>query len=749
MLFGVIAVATDLEKLRNQAQKQKQQGNYLVAENIYLQILKEDTTKADVIAYLQLLLRNKNYTRAKLFIEQDYVKYSKDKSIIVFSENIRKLDQFISYDSDALKLKYLNINTKADDKVLTYYTNGFLFAKSNKKKLNYTKDFSFTNLDVNFQEKKPFKFIDNQNRKLSSASFHAASRTLYYEASYSDKLSKTKKGYQHSGIFYAKIDAYNDKWFEFNSLSINSAQYTVMQPSINKTGEKLYFVSDMPGGYGGLDIYYTEYNNFTWSKPVNLGQDINTAFDEVYPFIFEDSILYYSTEGRAGLGGYDIFEVNLNDKNKESINIGAPFNTNADDFGIKKHPKLSYGFFNSNRIYNSKNDLNIYQFNLNKQVAKYIPIKVLDTINKTNVNNVKLTVYTDRTKDVSFYLLTNGYTNELKFEANELYRLSTTSPGYEDYSELIRISKNQNDIKLFVTALNNSSKNVKSNVLSISCNASGQITDFNTKRALKEVKVLLIDLRDNSIVDSVLTNENGKYFFKNLIPNNVYSISYLKAGYETNGKYITSPTIDKIIVEPHMANIVTNFVMYEKVVENIIVNNNEISKPIRNKPTINKPIKNTTEIIKSEIAKPEISNAISSNQNIIPVVKTRVEKSNQIKTNISNKIYFKRDKYQIDEQKKLELDKYLETINLYPNSKVVIISHTDAFGDAEYNRKLSIRRANEIANYFMNNGVNQNRIFAWGKGETQPLFICDEQNRCSNQQIIANRRTEIKIIVKK
>ena len=254
MLFGVIAVATDLEKLRNQAQKQKQQGNYLVAENIYLQILKEDTTKADVIAYLQLLLRNKNYTRAKLFIEQDYVKYSKDKSIIVFSENIRKLDQFISYDSDALKLKYLNINTKADDKVLTYYTNGFLFAKSNKKKLNYTKDFSFTNLDVNFQEKKPFKFIDNQNRKLSSASFHAASRTLYYEASYSDKLSKTKKGYQHSGIFYAKIDAYNDKWFEFNSLSINSAQYTVMQPSINKTGEKLYFVSDMPGGYGGLDI---------------------------------------------------------------------------------------------------------------------------------------------------------------------------------------------------------------------------------------------------------------------------------------------------------------------------------------------------------------------------------------------------------------------------------------------------------------------------------------------------------------
>ena len=759
LIISFSVSANNIDKRRKQAQKLKNEGKYVLSENVYLSILKEDTTKDDVIAYLQLLLRNKNYTRAKLFIEQDYVKYSTDKTINIFSENIKKIDEYLFYDNDAIRLKYLKINTNSEDRVLTYYSNGILYAKSNNKKINYSKIFSFTNLDVNFQEAKPFKFIDEQNRKLATASFNASTRTLYYEANYSDRISKTKKGYQHSGIFYVKQDQYNNKWYDYSALSFNNSSYTYMQPSISNNGKRLYFVSDMPGGYGGLDIYYSDYENYAWSKPVNLGQEINTPFDDVYPFIFEDSVLYYSTEGRAGLGGFDIFEVNLNEKNKVSINIGAPYNSNADDYGIKKHPKLSYGFFNSNRVYNSKSNHNIYQFNFNKQPAKYIPIKVLDTINRTNVNNVKLTVYTDKTKDVSFYLLANGYTNELKFEANELYRLSTVAPGYGDHSELIRISKNQNDIKLFVNKVSEIS-NTNNSLIAIYCNATGQLTDFNSKRPLQGVKVMLVDIKDNRTIDSTITTENGKYYFKNLMPNSVYNITYSKISYESNGKYITTPPIDKIIIDPHVGNIITNFIMYEKVVASNELNiGTKTEKVIASKKAkISNPNQPVIQPVIQPIVDPIVETKIDTKAQPVakPYNKTadesNIKNNNNTKTEkaqLSNKIYFKRNSYILDQQKKIELDNYIKILSEKPYAKVVIISHTDAFGDAEYNRKLSIKRANTIANYFIENGVDAKRVFAWGKGETQPIFYCDETVKCSAEQVRANRRTEIRIINKK
>ncbi len=743
LLFSVFgSLASDLEKLRKQAQDSKKQGKYQLAESIYKQILKEDTSKSDVIAYLQLLLRNQKYYDAKLFIEQDYVKKSNDRFVQIFIRSIQNIDAIQNYDSDILKLRYLDINSRSNDRLHTYFSNGFLFNRVKGLNDNYSNNFLFTNIDVDFQELKDFKFQDPQKREVASASYHYTSKTLYYEATYHKKKKLNFNGYDHSGIYIARQDVRSGNWIEFNNFVFNNIQFTIMQPCISKDGKRLYFVSDMPGGYGGLDIYYSELKNFTWSVPVNLGEHVNTPYDDVYPFVYEDKKLYFSTEGRAGLGGLDIFEYDLISADEEAENMGAPYNSSGDDFGLKKLPKVNYGFFNSNRRYINSTDENVYQFTINKLPARFIPVKVIDSTKNQVISNVKLTVYTDKTKDVSFYLLTSGFTSELKFEINEVYKITASVPGYDDISKTLKISKNQKELLLY---LNTNKEKNNSVVLGTNCNATGTFTSFISKEKLKDVKVLLIDLRDNKTVDSMMTDENGKYFFKNLVPNNVYSISYSKYGYDPNGKYITTPTIDKIITDPHMGNIITNFIMYEngKIQTPITFKTNTVVAEKVEKPKKVLPITEAIVSVKPPIAKPVVVPIKE------PVMETEpIDIPLKIENRKITKVYFKRNTYELNDITLAVLNKYLEALNDNPNAIIVIVSHTDAFGDAEYNRKLSLRRANETANHFIKNGVDPKRIFAWGKGETQPIFYCDESVRCSPKQIQANRRTEIKIIYK-
>src|SRR5690606_31339704 len=103
----------------------------------------------------------------------------------------------------------------------------------------------------------------------------------------------------------------NGVWTEATSLPFNNRfKYSVQHPALSPDGNILYFASDMPGGFGGMDLYYSEKTNQTWSAPVNCGNTINTAEDEVFPFIRKDGKLYFSSRGHITIGGLDIFSAN-------------------------------------------------------------------------------------------------------------------------------------------------------------------------------------------------------------------------------------------------------------------------------------------------------------------------------------------------------------------------------------------------------------------------------------------------------
>jgi len=141
------------------------------------------------------------------------------------------------------------------------------------------------------------------------------------------------------------------------SLPFNSNNYSCMHPSLTSDGNTLYFASDMPGGIGGIDIWQSTWDGSTWGAPVNLGNKINSVGDEVFPFITNENVLYFSSNGWPGLGGLDLFISELSGKNwSRAENLGGDVNSSMDDFGLSYISSSKTGYFSSNRNDQGIND---------------------------------------------------------------------------------------------------------------------------------------------------------------------------------------------------------------------------------------------------------------------------------------------------------------------------------------------------------------------------------------------------------
>ncbi len=155
-----------------------------------------------------------------------------------------------------------------------------------------------------------------------------------------------------------------DEWSEPQVLPFCSDSFNCGQPAISADGNKLYFSSDMPGGFGGHDLYVVNFvkRGKTWSDPVNLGNVINTSGDEVFPSLHEDGTLYFSSDGHPGVGELDLFySTGMGEQWATPVNMKTPMNSSYDDFAIILEDDKEKGYFSSNRL-NGRGDDDIYNF---------------------------------------------------------------------------------------------------------------------------------------------------------------------------------------------------------------------------------------------------------------------------------------------------------------------------------------------------------------------------------------------------
>ena len=159
------------------------------------------------------------------------------------------------------------------------------------------------------------------------------------------------KGVMGCGLFWSKKQG--TKWAEPEIIPITEDTFTVGHPAISVDDKVLVFASNMPGGQGGKDLWYITYNKKMkeWSKPTNLGSEVNTAGDEMFPYIRQNGELYFSSTGHKGMGGLDIFKAAITGANQWGgvENLQSPMNSEANDFGIIFEGTKERGFFTTDR----------------------------------------------------------------------------------------------------------------------------------------------------------------------------------------------------------------------------------------------------------------------------------------------------------------------------------------------------------------------------------------------------------------
>lgn len=232
-----------------------------------------------------------------------------------------------------------------------------LFFTSNRKEAKGEKVSPITGLknnDIFFSRK------DENNNWMRTEVLESGVNTDYDEGVVSFTSDGTRMYYTYSpqdsiNSSYTSIYTSNrsgGSWSEGKILAVGKDSMAVYaHPAITPSGDYLYFVSDLPGGYGGKDIWRARINDDKVSFVENLGPTINTAGDEMFPYMRNDTILYFSSDGHPGMGGLDIFKAAFREKSNQWIieNMRYPINSQGDDFGITFEGEKERGFFSTNR----------------------------------------------------------------------------------------------------------------------------------------------------------------------------------------------------------------------------------------------------------------------------------------------------------------------------------------------------------------------------------------------------------------
>lgn len=198
----------------------------------------------------------------------------------------------------------------------------------------------------------PSKLPDTFNQPYHDgpASFTSDFKEIYTTRTLKGKLKKDSTNIRTDFLKIYSADLSDEKKVIYKAFPFNSDNYSVGHPAISADGNKLIFSSNMPGGKGQSDLYISVRVNGEWQQPNNLGSEINTFGNEVFPFWANDSTLFFSSDGHIGYGGLDIYESKL-EKGKWTTpwNLKLPINSPYDDFSIVFNKNLIDGFFSSNR----------------------------------------------------------------------------------------------------------------------------------------------------------------------------------------------------------------------------------------------------------------------------------------------------------------------------------------------------------------------------------------------------------------
>ena len=709
----------------------------------------------------------------------------------------------------AIRLKNLEINTAYSDYGATIDGDSIYFASARPEILDpeeYERTQQpFTNLFV-------AKFIDTtvyrskiyDNGKTFSV-FHEATpvfssdgKTMYYTKN--ELVSKKNKTLVNGRYRIYKSIFENGKWIDKGVVNIKTNDSCrIAHPALSPDNKRLYFSSDMKGTYGQSDIFYVDlFDNDSVSLPVNLGTRINTEGRDSYPFVSQDNQLFFASEGHPGMGGFDVFVIDLNATGTTPKNLAAPINSVDDDFAFVWKKDLYKAVLTSNRL-GGKGDDDIYAFALPKPIEQVVPVptapaaifamgKVTDSKTGAVLANSTVTV-TDATGKVVATVSTDAEGNyNFPIVSGQSYQLAYVSNGYESAQQTLTIpatqtansSVNQQLTQVPtviepvtpvvlaptepITIGTDLAKVFAINPIYFDVNKAiirpdaalelDKIVAFMNEHPELEIELgSHTDCRSSASYNKSLSDRRAKA-----------SAAYIKArikhperikgkGYGEsqllNNCFCEDSIKSTCSEEEHQLNRRTEF----KVV-GIKTEQQPISESGGN---YNPIVQQTKPKQTSGATKPFNTVTPSTNQEVVS--QSEIEKtppvSFELGTDLAklyaiNPIYFDVNRAIIRPDAALELDKIAAIMNEHPELEIELGSHTDCRSTVSYNQSLSNRRAKASAAYIKARIKHPERIKGKGYGESQLLnnCFCEDtiESSCSDEEHQLNRRTEFKIV---
>jgi len=475
--------------------------------------------------YAQMLQQNGKYPAAKLW----YAEYARlqpnDKR---GSNGVKACESIETYckDSSLVHIEYMLFNSVNSDITPSYYQDGIVFASDRKISAN-NNTYEWTGapfLSFYFTKKTgdefgtPSIWFGKANNKYHEA---GATYTKDLNEMYFTRANVNNGKIQHSSNKTIKLKIYHrtrngDSWGKATEFPFNSNEYSTGHPTLSADGQLLYFASDRPGGYGLVDIYVCKKEGEGWSLPQNLGPNINTEGNEMFPFISKDNKLYFASNGQSGLGGLDIYVSTMqNGIWTVPKNVGAPINSSRDDFGLVTENGKE-GYFASNRrgsddIYSFEKtclQLNgvVYDIKTNEPID-------LSTVKIIDLGTQKEVKTTDKEGKFGLCLSTE---HDYEFIANK--------DGYlENKVRFSTVNFKEDQVSLRIPLSKEALFDLK-----------GKVYNESTKLPMAGVKVKLLNLCDNK-VEEIITTADGKYSFK-LQPECKYKVTAEKEGCGANSQ---------------------------------------------------------------------------------------------------------------------------------------------------------------------------------------------------------------------
>ncbi len=531
------------------------------------------------------------------------------------------------------------------------------------------------------------------------------------------------KGKKSSHKIYQMQYGFPD-WTTPIDLPFNSNDYSCMHPSLSPDEKWLFFASDMPGGHGGFDLYAVErLEKGKWGAPINLGPGINTAKQELFPHMSFFGSLFFSSNGRSNtLGNLDIYFVNnpLNvNEDTEVVNLGEPFNSPENDYSFITDPDGHSGFFSSERKGGTYGKADIFQFfapkglgGTGKPEVNWATINVIDEKTGLPLQGAEIRIFQptddgfitgnndfydfdylalpDKPDVFTFQLVRKDAKDMGKPDlfSNAVGSAQTEFTRYRNY--LVMVSAKgytSKDRFLVVDSDDKYTLNFKMKETPPCLRAGGIVltTEFNTRIANASVR---LEHRTSGAIEMARTTRNGE--FDICLPRDGEWIAKVeKGGFRSETFRLTAgkstPSYEEIRLKP--------------LVEGATV------------------------------------------AETMPLANGLMEGS----VFILDKIFYEYNKATLNQGAVRHLETLLEWMNTYPFMEVDLVAHTDVRGDAQLNQELTDVRAQNAKIFLVAKGIDERRIHAFGKGETQVRNHCKENAECSDEEHQQNNRLEIKI----